>query len=91
MNVVGRSALVLDLLLRLDLARGRVGLHPLFGFVNVLGDLQTVLGYFLIANVRLVPYPSHAAPAEETVLDAMLHRGAEVRIMLDLKVQRPLD
>jgi hypothetical protein len=91
MNVVGRGALVLDLLLRLDLSRSRVGLHSFFGLVNVLGNLQPVLGDFLIANVRFVPHPSNAAPTKEPILDAMLHCCAEVGVMLNLKVQRPFD
>ena len=84
MDVVHRSALVLDLL-------GRLGLVAVL--VHVLGDLRAVLGHrqFLRADVRLVAHPCDAAPPEEAVLDGVLHRRAEVGVVLDLVVEGALD
>ena len=61
-----------------------------FALLNVLGNLQAVILNALRPDVRLIPRPCHTATAEEPILDAVFHRCAKVRVMLNLKVDGPL-
>ena len=81
-DVVHRRALVLDFLSH----AGGLGLVAVL--VDVLGDLRAVLGHaeFLRAHMRLIADPRDAAAAEEAVFDGVLHRRAEIGVVLDLIV-----
>ena len=92
MNVISRGAFVLYFLLRL-FSGGVVQFRRTFrgltfsAFVfNILCDLQPVLWNVLLANVRFITHPCHAAPTEKPVLDRVFHRCAKVGIVLNLKV-----
>ena len=100
-DVIDWAALVVDLfsnaLLIADHLRPSAGAGVFAGlfcrvFVHVLGDLHAVVRLpGLRPDVRLIPHPGHATATQKTILHREFHRRAEIRIVLNLVFQRPLD